>query len=130
MWGHYRQFKDVARLSAARRLDLRTLFEAWRHLAAFLKSQKDLRRHCRRQKKQIVADKVHLAEQAMLAGNVRETYTIVRSLAPKDARHRPRLRGQDDTILTRPQEADLMKQHWGKVSGKAWSTSSTLQDQL
>ena len=56
-----------------------------------------------------------MAERAMQAGNIRETYSIVRSLAPKDARRRPKLRGTNQEVLTRPQEADLMRQRWSKI---------------
>ena len=56
-----------------------------------------------------------MAERATQAGNIRETYAFVRSLAPKDARRRPRLRGTDQEVLTRPQKPDLMRQRWSKV---------------
>ena len=115
MWKHYHHFKAMAGGSAARAPGLGDLFKVWRHLSVFLRSQKALRRQCRLQKRQIVADKVAMAERAMQAGNIRETYSIVRSLAPKDARRRPRLKGTTQEVLTRPQEADLMRQHWSKV---------------
>ena len=108
LWSKWRAFKQV------RKQGLRGWFQAWRAWKAFDKQYRTHQKRCKQARRAVLLQAMEEAELHARTHNSRGLYQIIKRLAPKQARKRMQLRGQDGQMLTPDQELSLLTQHFSQ----------------
>ena len=104
MW---RQWMAIKRTNKGK--SLRDMLNKWKVWAAYLRQFRAHKKQCQERKKQYLQDKMKEAELASRKHDLRSVYNIVRSLAPKAPRARTQLKGKDGGMLSRAEEAEVLR---------------------
>ena len=108
LWSKWRAFKQV------RKHGLRGWFQAWRAWKDFDWRYRVHQKRCKQARRTVLLDAMHEAEQHAKTHNTRGIYQILKRLAPKQARRRMQLRGEEGQMLEPSAELDLLEQHFSK----------------
>ena len=94
---------------------IRGVFHAWRHFIRFQALRKLAHRCSRLARQQKQDELLAQAEQYAQQHNMHQLYRIIRLMAPKQRYRKVQLYGREGQMLSRDQEVEEFREHFGKV---------------
>ena len=104
----------------------RSMWNFWAQHVRFQRARKALRRTSQRLRKAKLIQQLENAEQALARHDTHAFFAVIQQLAPKQARGRVQLKGDDGGMLTAEAEIDALHTYWDGIFNDGAQAHDTL----